>query len=315
MGPTATGKTSLAIELTQKLPCDIISVDSSMVYRGMDIGSAKPTLAEQELAPHRLIDIRDPIETYSAGDFRDDAIHEIEDILAQERIPLLVGGTMLYFKALQQGLAKLPKADQDIRDKITAEAEQQGWDKLYEKLVKIDPESAQRIHPNDPQRLQRALEIYEITGKSMTAVIAAAQEEQPQYNFVNIALMPESRAELHEKIEQRFDQMLQDGLINEVEQLISHISPCRGGSRTARGSTQKINLDNLPTSLRAVNYRQVCQYLAGEIDYETMREKAIIATRQLAKRQITWLRSWQDANVFCTGANKMVVDYISSLDI
>ena len=275
MGPTACGKTKIAIELTQELPCDIISVDSSMVYRGMDIGSAKPTPDEQKLAPHRLIDIRNPDEIYSAGDFQKDALREMDDILAQNRIPLLVGGTMLYFKALQQGLAELPQANAEIRAEIEAEAKQLGWQALHDRLAQIDPESAERIHPNDPQRLQRALEIYAITGKTMTQLFAENKQSQPQYNFINIAIASESRALLNERIEIRFKQMLEQGLIAEVEKLVG-------------------NYPNMPTSMRAVNYRQVCQYLSGELSYDEMIERAVIATRQLAKRQMTWLRAWPD---------------------
>ncbi len=276
MGPTASGKTRIALELVQKLlPCDIVSVDSSMVYRGMDIGSAKPTKAEQKLAPHRLIDIRNPDETYSAGDFQKDALYEIGDILANDRVPLLVGGTMLYFKALQQGLAELPQANPQIRAEIETDAKQYGWQVLHEGLAKIDPESAERIHPNDPQRLQRALEIYALTGKTMTQIFAENKQEIPKYHFINIAIAPPSRALLNERIEIRFKQMLELGLIAEVEKLVAAYS------------------DTLP-SMRAVNYRQVCQYLAGELNYEEMIERAIIATRQLAKRQMTWLRAWSD---------------------
>ncbi len=272
MGATASGKTRLAIEFTQHLPCDIISVDSGMIYHGMDIGTAKPTIEEQKIAPHRLIDIRNPRETYSAGQFREDAIREIEDILSHNRIPLLVGGTMLYFKALQQGLAELPTADTEIRKKISDEAEQIGWQDVHKKLAKIDPIAAKRIHPNDPQRIQRALEIYEITGHTMTELLSAKNMQPLPYPIINIAIAAE-RSILHERIEQRFQQMIKNGFIEEVEQLFK------------RGDLHP----DLP-SIRAVGYRQIWQYLAGELTYEEMQEKAIIATRQLAKRQLTWLR-------------------------
>jgi len=281
MGPTASGKTDLAVELVQRLPCDIISVDSAMVYRGMDIGTAKPTPDVLAIAPHRLLDICDPAEPYSAGQFRTDALHEIENILAKGRIPLLVGGTMLYFHTLQNGLSELPQADPIIREKILNEAKQFGWQYLHERLQKIDPVSAQRIHPNDPQRLQRALEVYEITGKNLTTLCKEDKRQTLPYQLINLALAPADRDLLHQRIALRFQQMLDQGFITEVENLY------RRGDLHA----------DFP-SIRAVGYRQAWDYLEGLLTVEEMQERAVIATRQLAKRQLTWLRSWQNVNWF-----------------
>ncbi len=279
MGPTASGKTALAVELVKNLPCEIISVDSAMVYREMNIGTAKPGADVLKIAPHHLLDIRDPAENYSAGEFRADALHEIKNIIAQDKIPLLVGGTMLYFNVLQHGIAELPQADQEIRQQISDEAKQYGWQALHERLKKIDPISAQRIHPNDPQRLQRALEVYEISGKTLTALQLENPKNNLPYNIINIAIAPTDRAELHQKIAERFDIMLQQGFIAEVEKLFKR---------------NYLSAD-LP-SMRSVGYRQIWDYLAGKLTHEEMRERAIIATRQLAKRQLTWLRSWENLN-------------------
>jgi tRNA dimethylallyltransferase len=267
MGPTASGKTDLAIDLLKHLPCEIISVDSAMVYREMNIGTSKPSPDILKETPHRLIDICDPSEIYSAGNFRDDALREINNIISYGKIPLLVGGTMLYFHALQNELANLPKAQPEIREKILQEAEKNGWEYLHERLKKID----------DPQRLQRALEVYEITGKSLTDLIEESSNQKLPFRFINFALIPNDRNKLNEVIANRFDKMLKQGLIEEVEKLFY------------RGD---LHID-LP-SIRAVGYRQVWEYLSGNIDKELMREKAIIATRQLAKRQMTWLRSWKN---------------------
>lgn len=278
MGPTASGKTALAVELVKQLPLEIISVDSAMIYRGMDIGTAKPNAEILSVAPHRLLDIRDPAESYSAGQFRADALREIADIIAHNKIPLLVGGTMLYFHTLQHGIAQLPQADQKIRQQLSADAKQFGWQALHERLQKLDPVAAQRIHPNDPQRLQRALEIIELSGKTLTTLQNETTENNLPYNVINLIVAPSDRSLLHQKIARRFDEMLQQGFIDEVEKLF-----------------QRADLHpNLP-SMRAVGYRQAWQYLSDEIDHDTMREHAIIATRQLAKRQLTWLRSWKTA--------------------
>lgn len=281
MGPTASGKTDIAVKLTDIYPMDIISVDSAMIYRGMDIGTAKPPQDILTLAPHRLINICDPNENYSAAQFCNDAYIEIANIFKLKRIPLLVGGTMMYFKALQQGLSPLPSADDNIRQKILQEAEQLGWIALHEKLKEIDPDSAKRIHPNDPQRLQRALEIYEITQQKPSVIYAEKNKSSFPYRMINIILAPDDREILRERIATRFHNMLQRGFIDEVLQL------------RARGD---LNL-NMP-SMRSVGYRQVWEYLDGQLTYEEMIEKGIIATRQLAKRQLTWLRTWPDAQWF-----------------
>jgi len=275
LGPTESGKTQLAIELVQRLPCKIISVDSAMIYRGMDIGTAKPGPDQLAIAPHRLIDICDPVERYSVAQFCQDALMEIEDVCKQGAIPLLVGGTMLYFRALQQGLSKLPAADPSIRAQLESEAAQGA--SLYARLAKVDPLSAKRIKPNDKQRIQRALEVYLLTGKTLTENWCNAAQQQLPYHFFNIALIPQDRAVLHQRIKQRFQQMLDKGFIAEVEQLY-----------------QRDDLNPGLSSMRSVGYRQVWQYLAGELSYQTMIDKSVIATRQVAKRQLTWLRSWPD---------------------
>ncbi|QYJ86756.1 tRNA (adenosine(37)-N6)-dimethylallyltransferase MiaA [Shewanella mesophila] len=278
MGPTASGKTALAIELVEKHQCEIISVDSALIYRGMDIGSAKPNAEELSRAPHRLIDIRDPSESYSAADFRRDALIEIEDIIDAGKTPLLVGGTMLYFKALLEGLSPLPAANEQIRAEIAKQAETLGWQVLHQELQQVDPVSAQRIHPNDPQRLSRALEVYRISGKSLTELTEVKSEALP-YSVVQFGIAPNDRKVLHLAIAERFKLMLSQGFIEEVEGL------------KARSD---LHLD-LP-SMRCVGYRQAWQYLDGDYDYDTMVEKSVVATRQLAKRQLTWLRGWSELN-------------------
>ena len=275
MGPTAAGKTDLAVTLVEQLPMDIISVDSVMVYRGMDIGSAKPDSETLTRAPHRLIDIRDPVEAYSAAQFREDALREMTKISSEGRIPLLVGGTMLYFRALLSGLSSLPSADAEIRTRLEAEAEVEGWASLHRRLADVDADAAARIHPNDPQRIQRALEVYELTGVPLSELQHQQQVDQPlPYRIIKLAVAPAERSVLHQRIAQRFEQMLGEGLVEEVESL------------RQRGD---LHLD-LP-ALRAVGYRQVWEFLEGDIDYTEMVERGIIATRQLAKRQFTWLRS------------------------
>ncbi len=283
MGPTAAGKTGLALALHACLPLDIISVDSSQVYRGMDIGTAKPSLAEQARAPHRLIDIRDPSTPYSVADFRHDALHEIKAIHAAGRIPLLVGGTMFYFRALERGLSPLPSADPVIRQRLTREAQQRGWPALHRRLAELDPVSAARIQPNDAQRIQRALEIIEITGHATPSRVAAPMQNPP-LRFIKLAISPTERRLLHEQIATRFHNMLAQGLLAEVEAL--HRRPDMA--------------PELP-SMRTVGYRQVLAYFSGALSYPDMIEKGIIATRQLAKRQLTWLRAdrelhWLDAH-------------------
>ncbi|WHP48135.1 tRNA (adenosine(37)-N6)-dimethylallyltransferase MiaA [Mannheimia bovis] len=275
MGPTASGKTDLAIALRQELPVEVISVDSALIYKGMDIGTAKPSKAELALAPHRLIDILDPAESYSAMNFHSDALREMEDITAQGKIPLLVGGTMLYYKALLEGLSPLPSADPTIRAEIEARAEQQGWAVLHQELVKIDPIAGARINPNDSQRINRALEVFYITGKTMTELTAQQGEALP-YNILQFAIAPEARAVLHQRIEQRFHKMIDLGFEEEVKRLFLR---------------EDLHI-NLP-SIRCVGYRQMWEYLQGDISLDEAIFKGICATRQLAKRQITWLRGWQ----------------------
>lgn len=278
MGPTASGKTALAIALRQQLPVEIISVDSALIYRGMDIGTAKPNAEELSQAPHRLIDILDPSVPYSAADFRQDALNVMDEITAQGKIPLLVGGTMLYFKALLEGLSPLPSADSAIREEIENIAQQQGWGEIHRRLELVDPVAATRIHPNDPQRLSRALEVYLISGKTLTEMTQTAGEELP-YNVFQFAIAPQDRKVLHQRIEQRFHKMLNERFEEEVRALYK------------RGD---LHID-LP-SIRCVGYRQMWSYLEGEIDYDEMVYRGICATRQLAKRQITWLRSWDNVH-------------------
>lgn len=273
MGPTASGKTELAVQLVQELPCDIISVDSALVYRGMDIGTAKPDSEILAIAPHRLIDICDPSEAFSVSQFRDAALKEIEQIQSRGRIPLLVGGTMLYYRALEHGLSSLPSADPEVRARLEAEARDLGWQVLHDRLAEIDPEAAERIHVNDPQRIQRALEVFELTGEPMTAWFSRETDNDLPFRIIKVVIAPEDRAVLHQRIEARFHAMLDQGFVKEVEDLYQ-----RGDLHT-----------DLP-SMRAVGYRQAWKYLDDEYDYATMVEKGVIATRQLAKRQFTWLR-------------------------
>ena len=273
MGPTASGKTRLAIRLAKVLNGEIISVDSALVYRGMDIGTAKPGLEEREGIPHHLIDILDPAESYSTGTFRNDAMRLMADISARDKLPILAGGTFLYFNSLLNGIAELPAADPEIRASIDREAERVGWHQLHTELAGFDPVAAGRIHPNDPQRIQRAIEVYRLTGQSLTDLCAEATTTPLPYAVTRIAVRPSDRAILHERIRRRFLTMMTEGLVEEVVKLYE------------RGD---LHID-LP-SLRAVGYRQVWQYLNGEYDRETLIERGIIATRQFAKRQYTWLR-------------------------
>ncbi|WP_082707309.1 tRNA (adenosine(37)-N6)-dimethylallyltransferase MiaA [Shewanella frigidimarina] len=276
MGPTASGKTALAIDMATQYNCEIISVDSALIYRDMNIGSAKPSAEELEMAPHKLIDILDPSESYSAADFRRDALLAIEDIISRGKTPLLVGGTMMYFKALLEGLSPLPSADEAIRQQILAQAQTEGWEALHQELCNIDPVAGERIHPNDPQRLSRALEVYRISGKTMTELTQTKSAALP-YDVVQFAIAPNNRKVLHELIAKRFNIMLEQGFIEEVACLKAR---------------DDLHLE-LP-SMRCVGYRQCWQYLDNEFDHATMVEKATAATRQLAKRQLTWLRSWPD---------------------
>lgn len=274
MGPTASGKTALAVELAQRLPFEIVSVDSALVYRGMNIGTAKPDAEALRIAPHRLIDLLDPTEAYSAGQFRSDALREIAAIQAAGQIPLLVGGTMLYFRALERGLAELPSADPAVRTRLAAEIAEQGSAALHRRLAQIDRIAAARIHPHDAQRIQRALEVYELTGESLTELCGSSHNELLSFRITKLIVAPAERRILHERIEQRFRAMLEQGFVAEVERL------------RARG-----DLDLNQPAMRAVGYRQVWEYLEGVWDYPAMVERGIAATRQFAKRQLTWLRS------------------------
>jgi tRNA dimethylallyltransferase len=276
LGPTASGKTAAALELATRRPVEIISIDSALVYREMDIGTAKPTEQERALAPHHLIDIVDPADVYSAADFRTDALRLIGEISARGRMPLLVGGTMLYYKALTQGLNDLPAADAEVRRLLDADAAREGWPAMHARLAAIDPQAAARLAPNDSQRIQRALEVFMLSGQTMSTLLAAparVDDAALRWRFVPIALEPSDRSELHARIEKRFDAMLAAGLVDEVARL-------RG-----RGDL----LPSMP-SMRCVGYRQVWEYLDGGVDYSTMRDKGVFATRQLCKRQLTWLR-------------------------
>lgn len=277
MGPTASGKTKLAVTLAKTLGGEIISVDSALVYRGMDIGTAKPTLAEREGVPHHLIDVLDPSEAYSTGQFRLDAMALMETITRRGHVPILAGGTMLYFNGLYHGLASLPPADPAVRAAIDTEARQRGWDRLHADLAGIDPTAAARIHPNDPQRIQRALEVYRITGRPLSALLAVAQPPLP-YRFRTLVLAPATREALQMRIRARFQDMIEHGLIDEVREL------------RERGDLHA----DLP-AMRAVGYRQVWAYLDGEYGKDALVERGVIATRQFAKRQMTWLRKVTDA--------------------
>ena len=298
MGPTASGKTNLAIDLLSYLDCEIISVDSAMIYRGMDIGTAKPSTLILKQAPHRLIDTHDPSEVYSAAEFRTDAISAVEEIINKGRIPLLVGGTMLYFHVLQQGIATLPPANPLVREQLTKDLKDLGLNKLHERLSAIDPIAAQRIHPNDPQRILRALEVVQISGKTLTELQLTHPLSPSPYLFINIALLPEDRNLLHKAIAMRFQTMLDLGFIEEVEKLFK------------RGDLNA----NLP-ALRTVGYRQIWNYLLNNISYIEMQELAIIATRQLAKRQLTWLRSWPELKLLMSNDKKNVKKIIDLIKI
>ena len=278
MGPTASGKTGVAVDLIEKLPVEIISVDSALVYRDMNIGTAKPDAETLAKAPHHLIDIIDPTSAYSAANFRSDALRLMTDITARGKIPLLVGGTMLYFKALQGGLSGLPAANQEVRTRLEARAALIGWPAMHDKLALIDATTAARLQPNDMQRIQRALEVFEITGESMTALYAKQTNEALPYNLLKIALVPSDRKVLHERIALRFDQMLQASFVDEVRALIAKYP----------------SLTPESTSMRCVGYRQALEHLAGDYDLAELRDRGVFATRQLAKRQLTWLRGMDD---------------------
>lgn len=285
MGPTASGKTGLALDIAAKVESEVISVDSALVYKGMDIGTAKPTQEEQAGVVHHLIDIIDPAQSYSVSQFVNDTNALIGDILARGKVPILAGGTMMYFNALINGISPLPKSDEKIRDEITQQAQRLGWSKLHDELRGVDPISGERIHPNDPQRITRALEVYRSTGKTLTHWQQQEGEKCP-YNIAQFAIAPADRAVLHERIVTRFDLMLEQGFENEVVKLY-----------------ERSDLHEDLPSIRSVGYRQMWQYLDGQLSYAEMRERGIIATRQLAKRQLTWLRGWEQVTWLDTFAN------------
>ena len=285
MGPTASGKTGLALDIAAKVESEVISVDSALVYKGMDIGTAKPTQEERAGVVHHLIDIIDPAQSYSVSQFVNDTNALIGDILARGKVPILAGGTMMYFNALINGISPLPKSDEKIRDEITQQAQRLGWSKLHDELRGVDPISGERIHPNDPQRITRALEVYRSTGKTLTHWQQQEGEKCP-YNIAQFAIAPADRAVLHERIATRFDLMLEQGFENEVVKLY-----------------ERSDLHEDLPSVRSVGYRQMWQYLDGQLSYAEMRERGIIATRQLAKRQLTWLRGWEQVTWLDTFAN------------
>lgn len=278
MGPTASGKTGVAVELCSKLPVEIISVDSALVFKGMNIGTAKPDAETLARAPHHLIDIIDPTGAYSAANFRNDALRLMAEITARGKVPLLVGGTMLYFNALQGGLSNLPEANPAIRAEIEAEAAKIGWPAMHARLAHIDPETAARLQPNDMQRVERALEVFMITGNTITALHLASKGETLPYGLLKIALVPSERKVLHERIAQRFESMLASGFLDEVRALLAKYPELTPES----------------TSMRCVGYRQALEHLAGQYDEKELRDRGIFATRQLAKRQLTWLRGMDD---------------------
>jgi tRNA dimethylallyltransferase len=280
MGPTASGKTASALAIAQRVPSEIISVDSALVYRSMDIGTAKPSREELDAVPHHLIDIIDPLDSYSVAQFRTDTLRLVEEITARGRLPLLVGGTMLYYKGLNDGLDDLPGADPAIRAQLDAEAAREGWPALHARLATLDPVTAARLKPMDAQRIQRALEIFELSGKPMSELLAQRVKEELPFELASFALEPSDRKVLHDRIERRFDLMLEGGLLDEVKAL------------RARGDLHI----GLP-SIRCVGYRQAWQYLDGEIDYQALRNTGIFATRQLCKRQLTWLRAMPERTV------------------
>jgi len=281
MGPTASGKTALSIQLAHQLEGEIISVDSAMIYRGMDIGTAKPSMEEREGIVHHLIDILDPSEAYSTGQFKHQAHQIMDEITRRGRLPILVGGTMLYFNTLINGLAELPPADKTVRRQLEEDLLKYGKEAMHQRLAEIDPQAAARIHPNDPQRIQRALEVYEISGKPISAYFNTKEQSSLPYHAIQLIIAPKERKKLHELIAKRFKNMLKLGLVDEVSRLYR------------RG-----DLNESMPAIRSVGYRQVWSYLKGEYDFDTMTEKGIIATRQLAKRQFTWLRKFDQAHQF-----------------
>ena len=296
MGPTASGKTALAMELCDTLPCDIISVDSALIYRDMNIGTAKPNKQELQQYPHRLIDMKDAAETYSVAEFCQDALTEIKNIRDQGRIPLLVGGTMMYFKGLIDGISPLPEADAQIRQQIEQEAQKFGWQYMHEKLLACDPLSGKRIHPNDPQRITRALEVFLLTGNTLSQ-LTETKGNKLDGDVLQLAIAPTERRILHDRIELRFKQMLAQGFKEEVKSLM------------LRDDLH----ENLP-AIRCVGYRQMWQHLKGEFDEDEMLFRGICATRQLAKRQLTWLRKWQDLTWLAMEDNNNLAQVLTMLE-
>jgi len=297
IGPTASGKTALAFELATRLPCDIISIDSAQVFRDMDIGTAKPDAATLARFPHRLIDLITPEQRYSAAAFRSDALREMAAITAAGRIPLLVGGTMLYVKALREGLADLPQADEALRASIDAEAAAQGWPALHAELARLDPETAARLKPNDAQRIQRAVEVLRLTGRTLGSFFAEQENNTLPFRTVTLALVPGDRSELHRRIGQRFDAMLTAGLVDEV-----------------RALRQKYRLDAGLPSMRCVGYRQVWEMLEGQIAQAELRDRGVFATRQFAKRQLTWLKSMADLKIIDPLASDSTASVLDAVD-
>jgi len=293
MGPTASGKSPLALALARSLPVEIVSVDSAQIYRGLDIGTAKPSPAERAAVPHHLIDILDPTEAYSAARFRGDALRSMEEIGARGRIPLLVGGTMLYFKALREGLSELPESDAGVRARLDAEAAARGWPAMHEELARVDIATAARLKTGDAQRIQRALEVYRLSGKPMSQLIGRRQSAALPFRLIELALIPSDRSALHRRIEERFDSMLEQGLIEELQAL-----------------RKRYPLSSSLPSMRCVGYRQTWQFLDGEISREQLRDRGIFATRQLAKRQLTWLRGMHGS----TTIDSLASDVVAKVD-
>ena len=301
MGPTASGKTRLAMELASRGACQLVSVDSAMIYRGMDIGTAKPSIEERARIPHRLIDLRDPAEPYSAAEFRADALAAGAEILALGQVPVFVGGTMLYYRVLRDGIAEMPSRNDELRAQLAREAESVGWRALHARLSEIDPAAAQRIHPNDPQRLQRALEVALISGKPLSQWwlegTGGGIESVLGCRLIQLVIAPESRSDLHSRIERRLNRMLDAGFLEEV-----------------RALRQRGDLDASLPSMKAVGYRQLWRHLDGAIDFDTMREQALAATRRLAKRQLTWLRSWPGVHRLDSDDPKLVAHAIHRVE-
>ena len=307
LGPTASGKTQMIVELANRYPFEIINVDSAQIYRGMDIGTAKPDKATLKLTPHRLIDIKDPSEVYSAADFRRDALDEMATIIGSGNVPLLVGGTMLYFKVLREGLSDMPQAHQGIRAQIDKIAVNKGWSHVHKWLAMVDPESAERIHPNDPQRIQRALEVFLISGNSLTELHSQVQSSAEdgnfakRYNFHFFGIQPDDRAVLHKRIENRFNKMLETGFVDEVKALYA-----------------REDLHQALPAIKSVGYKQVWRLLSEEINYEQMVEQSVAATRQLAKRQLTWLRTWDNLKTLGDASTKSIdhiLNYVEATTI